>query len=226
MTRSKGYTTIKSKLDKNKSYTFDEGIKFIKENPNAKFDESIELHLKLGIDVKKSEQQVKGNITLPHNVGKEAKIIAFVGPDKLKEAKEAGAAIVGGEELINEIKDSKKINFDVAVAEPKIMPKLAQIAKILGPKGLMPSPKTETVGENIKEMIALLKKGKLNFKNDDSGNIHQVIGKLSWDQNKLKENYESFTEVIRRSKPASAKGIFIRSITLCSTMGPAVKVTV
>ena len=217
---------VEDKASKSKFYNIDEAIKIVKENAKAKFDESVEIHIKLGIDTKKSEQNVKASIILPHNIGKKLKIAAFVAPEKNKEAKDADAFLVGGEELIDQIKQTKKADFDIAVAEPKMMPKLAQIAKILGPRGLMPSPKNETIGENIKDIIAILHKGKITFKNDNSGNIHQNIGKTSWDENKIKENYLAFLETVKKSKPSSAKGVFTKAVTICSTMGPGFKVKV
>ena len=226
MRHSKQYQKIKEKIESNKLYTLDEAIKFIKENSKAKFDESVEIHIKLGIDPKKSEQQVNGSIILPHQAGKKQKIAAFVSPEKIKQAKEAGAYLVGSEELIAKIKQSKKVDFDLAIAETKMMPKLAQIAKILGPRGLMPSPKNETVGEDIEKIIDTLQKGKITFKSDDSGNIHQIVGKVSWDTDKIKENYQAFSEKVKKAKPSTAKGIFIKTVTLCSTMGPGIKISI
>lgn len=224
MRHSKQYLAVKSKIGNAKKYTLDEAIVFIKENKRAKFDESVEVHINLGVDFKKTEQQVKGSIIFPNNIGKKLKIAAFVSPEKIKEAQEAGAEIVGGEELISQIKEDKKADFDLAVAEPKIMPKLAQIAKILGPRGLMPSPKTETVGEDIKGIISVLQKGKIHFKGDATGNIHQIIGKTSWEAEKIKANYQDFLKAVRKAKPAGSKGTFLKSTTLCSTMGPALKI--
>ncbi len=212
------------KIDKTKEYSLEEALDLIKKNPSAKFEESIEIHLRLGINPKKTEQQVKGTVILPHGLGKEKKIAAFVTPEKEEEAKKAGADIVGGTDLIEQIKKSGKCEFDLAVAEPALMKDLAQIARILGPKGLMPSPKNETVSTNIGQTIKELKKGKITFKNDDSGVLHQVVGKISWPLEKLKENIEAFIEAVRRARPAGIKGNYFRSITLCSTMGPGIKI--
>ncbi|TSC95673.1 MAG: large subunit ribosomal protein L1 [Parcubacteria group bacterium Athens1014_10] len=226
MKHSKKNQTIKSKTDKTKIYDIDEAIKLVKENSHTKFEGSVEAHIKLGIDPKKTEQQTRSSIIFPHNVGKKLRIAAFVSPEKINEAKEAGAFLSGGEDLINQIKEAKKADFDIAVAEPKMMPKLAQIAKILGPRGLMPSPKNETVGTDIKGIINILQKGKIIFKNDDTGNLHQVIGKVSWEADKIKENFQAFLEIVRKSKPSSAKGIFIKSVTICSTMGPGIRIKI
>jgi large subunit ribosomal protein L1 len=175
------------------------------------------------VDTKKGDQQVRGAVVLPHGIGK-IKKIAVVTSTKAKEAKEAGADIVGAEDLIEKIKLGKIDGFDVLVASPEMMPKLAPVAKILGPRGLMPSPKTETVTDKIKEAVEMLKKGKLSFKNDTAGVIHQVIGKLSFDAKKLEENYAAFIEAVNKAKPAGVKGKYMLSISVCSTMGPGVKI--
>lgn len=223
---SKKFQKVKEKMEPNKIYDLEQAIKFIKETSTAKFDESIEVHIKLGIDPKKTEQQVRGSIIFPNLVKQKIRIAVFATPEKIKEIKDLDVFICGGEELINQIKENKKINFDVAVAEPKMMPKLAQIAKILGPRGLMPSPKNETVGEDIKGIINTLQRGRIAFKNDETGNLHQIIGKVSWEINKIKDNFDIFLETIKKSKPAAAKGIFIRRVVLCSTMGPGLKIKI
>ena len=222
--RGKKYQEAKKLIDPKKSYSPDEALELIKKTSKEKFDAGIEVHIKLGTDPKRGEQQVRGMVVLPHSIGKTKKIAAFVEPSLEKDAKEAGADIIGGEELIKEIKSTGKINFEVAVATPAMMPKLAQIAKILGPKGLMPNPKNETVTPNIKKAIEELKKGKITFKNDDGGNIHQLLGKVSFDKQKLLENFNVFIEAVRKVKPPAAKGVYIQNVTLCSTMGPAIKV--
>ncbi|TAN33403.1 50S ribosomal protein L1 [Patescibacteria group bacterium] len=222
---SKRMSALKAKVEKNKQYGVEEAVKLVKETANVKFDASVEAHAKLGIDTKKSEQQVRATVVLPHGTGKTKTIAAFVAPDKEKEAKEAGADFVYGEEEIKKIKDTGKIEFEVAVTTPDLMPKLAQIAKILGPKGLMPNPKTDTVGPNLKKMIEELKKGKVTFKNDDTGNVHQLIGKASFSETQLAENLTAFLDALKKAKPASAKGAFIKNFIICSAMGPAIKVS-
>jgi len=222
MKHGKKYRTAAEKLDRNKSYPVEEAVKFIKENKSAKFDESVEIHIKTGIDPKKGDQQVRGMVVLPHGTGKSKKI-AVITSTSAAEAKAAGADIIGGEELIEKM--SKKIDFDILVATPEMMPKLAKVAKILGPKGLMPNPKTETVTTKIKETIEALKKGKASFKNDDTGNIHQVVGKVSFEENRLTENIKTFLDSINKAKPAGLKGKLISSATLCSTMGPGIKIS-
>lgn len=225
MAHSKRYTELKAMIDEKKVYPLSEALDLIQKTATTKFDSSIEVHLRLGIDPKKGEQQVRGTVSLPNGSGKTKKVAAFVADsEKAKDAKDAGADLVGGEELIAQINTSGKCDFDVAVATPDMMPKLAKIAKVLGPKGLMPSPKNDTVSPNIKKIVEELKRGKVAFKNDDTGNIHQSIGKASFSKEKLEQNYAAFMEAIRRAKPGSAKGVYVASITMTSTMGPAIKV--
>ena len=224
--RGKRYEETKKSIDPKKGYSLSEALDLIKNGPKEKFDAGVEVHIKLGIDPSKGDQLVRGTLVLPHGIGKTKKIAAFVEPALEKEAKEAGAEIVGGEDLIKEIKSTERANFEIAVATPTMMPKLAQIAKILGPKGLMPNPKTETVNPNIKKIIGELKKGKINFKNDDGGNIHQLLGKVSYDKEKLLENLTMFVEAVKKAKPAAAKGVYIQTAVLCTTMGPAIKLSV
>ncbi len=222
---SKRMDAIRAKVDKTKVYSLDEAIKLLAETSSVKFDATVEVHANLGINTKKSEQQIRATVVLPHGTGKTKTVAAFVSADKEKEAKEAGADFVFGEEEIKKIKDTGKIPFEIAITTPDMMPKLASIAKVLGPKGLMPNPKTETVGPNIKKMIEDLKKGKITFKNDDTGNVHQAVGKLSFGDEKLKENITIFLEALKKAKPATAKGVFLKSLTLCSSMGPAIKIS-
>lgn len=198
-------------------------IDLLKQMRPPKFDATVELHLNLGIDPKKGEEQMRGTLVFPHAFGKSKKVIAFVEPEKEAEAREAGADIVAGETAINELAKSGVIDFDIAVATPVMMPKLAKAAKILGPRGLMPNPKTETVSPQVKKMISEIKQGKATFKNDDSGNVHLAIGKLSFEKEKLLVNLTTALDTVRKAKPAAAKGTFIKSATLCTTMSPAVR---
>lgn len=227
MKRGKNYRGVAEKLEVTKEYTPEEAIAFIKEHKMAKFDESVEVHVRLGINAKKTDEMVRATVILPHGTGRMQKV-AVVTSTKEKEAQEAGADVIGGEELIADIKDGKIVAgqaFSVLLATPEMMPKLAVIAKILGPKGLMPSPKTETVTPKIKEAVEMLKKGKkVTFKNDDSANVHQVIGKASFKAEELLENYTTFREALSKAKSDSTKGKLIKSITFCSTMGPSLTV--
>ena len=222
---SKRFDALKTKVDKNKTYSLDEAIKLVKETSGVKFDASVEVHANLGIDPKKGEQQVRATVSMPHGTCKSKKIAAFVTPEKEKEAKEAGADFIYGEEDIKKIKDTSKIEFDVAVTTPDMMAKLASIAKVLGPKGLMPNPKTETVNPNVKKMIEELKRGKVTFKNDDTSNIHQSIGRVSFSEAQLKENLIVLLEALKKAKPSGTKGTYIKNLVLCTTMGPAIHIS-
>ncbi len=213
-----------AELDKVRSYPIEEAIELTKKLSKTKFDASMEVHFRLGIDPKKGDQQIRTTVSLPHGTGKTIKIAAFVSPEK--EVKTAGADYVGGEELITEIKKTEKTDFQVAVAEPAMMKSLGQIAKILGTRGLMPSPKNETITPDPAKAVAELKKGKISFKNDDTGNIHTVIGKISFTDKQLLENYNTTLEVIKKAKPASSKGVYIKNISLSSSMGPGIKIVI
>lgn len=226
MAHSKRFNELKKLIDPKKSYPLAEAVELIKKTASTKFDSTIELHFRLGIDPQKGDQQVRGTVTLPHGSGKTKKIAAFVTGEKTKEAAEAGADLVGAEDLIETIVKTGKIEFDIAVATPEMMPKLAKAAKVLGPKGLMPNPKTDTVGVNVKKMIEELKKGKVSFKNDDTANIHVAIVKASFAADKLAENIQAVIDALSRSKPASAKGVYFQNIALTSSMGPAVKIQI
>lgn len=213
---------MSEKVDANKIYSLEEAVKLAKELKTAKFDESVEVHIKTNIDPKKTDQQIRSTVVLPHGTGKTKKV-AVITSTSAKEAKEAGAEIVGGEEMIDKI--AKKVDFDVLVATPEMMPKLAKVAKILGPKGLMPNPKTETVTTKIKETVEALKKGKAAYKSDDGGNIHQVVGKVSFDDAKLVENIKAFLESVEKAKPTAVKGKLIIGVSICSTMGKGFRIS-
>ncbi len=221
---SKRFVEAKKFVDKTKTYSIDEAIALVKKAATAKYDEAIELHVRLGVDPSKSDQQVRGTIALPHGVGKSKRVIAFVEAAKEAEAKAAGADVVGGEELIEKIAQTSQIDFDVAVATPAMMPKIAKLARLLGPRGLMPNPKTDTVGPNVTKMIGEQKAGKQSFKNDNTGNIHQVFGRASFSEDQLKENLRALLEAIKRLKPSASKGIYLRKTTITSTIGPGIKV--
>ncbi len=210
-------------VQKDKVYSLEEAIELAKKTGNTKFTGSIEVHVRTNIESKKTDQAIRGQASLPHGTGKVKKVAAFVTDAKEKEAKEAGAVVVGGEELVKQIKETGKMDFDVAVAEPALMSKLAQIAKILGPRGLMPNPKTGTVGENVGQMVKEIAGGKINFKNDDGGNVHQVIGKSDFETAKLVENFKVFYNALVHSKPITVKGQLVNSISMNATMGPGIK---
>jgi len=213
-------------VDRNKIYSVEEAVELAKKTANTKFVGSIEVHIRTGIDPKQTEQSVRGIANLPHGTGKLKRVAAFVSDSKEKEAKDAGAGLVGGEDLIKTIKETGKVDFDIAVAEPVLMPKLAVIAKILGPKGVMPNPKTGTVGVDIGKMVKEIAGGKVNFKNDDSGNIHQIIGKSNFETKQLLENFKVFYDAVVHAKPSTVKGQYIVSVSMNVTMGPGIRVRV
>jgi large subunit ribosomal protein L1 len=221
--KSKSYKQAVKSFEQEKKYSLEKALEILEKFPKVKFDESVEMHIRLNVDSSKSDQQVRASVALPHGTGKTKKIAAFTETQQ-DEAKKAGADIVGGEELVGQILKDKKIDFDVAVATPEMMPKLSKAARILGPRGLMPNPKTGTVGPKVVEMIEELKKGKADFKTDKTGNIHQVIGKRSFSKEQLKENAEMLIETINKNKPTKSKGILIKNITLTATMTPGIKV--
>ncbi len=227
MKHGKKYRAAFEKLDEKKVYGLEEAFTFLKENATAKFVESVEVHVRLGINPKKNDEQVRSTVVLPHGVGRSKKV-AVITSTKAAEAEKAGADLVGGEQMIEDIKSGKIIAgvaFDILVATPEMMPKLAGAAKILGPKGLMPNPKNETVTSKIAETVEALKKGsKVSFRNDDSGNVHQVIGKLSFTPTQLVENLKEVIDTLHRVKPDAVKGKFVRSIAVCSTMSPSLHV--
>jgi len=222
MKRGKKYQEAAEKRTEEKM-AIEDAITFIKEGVSAKFDESIEVHIRLNVDSKKGEQSVRGSVTLPHGTGKTVRI-GVITEDKVAEATKAGADVVGGQELIDQIKTGKLPDVDVLIATPDMMPKLAQAARVLGPRGLMPSPKTDTVTPNVADAIESLKKGKSNFKNDNTGNVHQVIGKASFTQEQIVENYKVFMDAVKACKNDAHKGQLVANVSICSTMGPAVKV--
>jgi large subunit ribosomal protein L1 len=221
---SKRTTANLALVDSTKVYTAEEAIALVKKTANTKFTGSVEVHVRTNIDPKKTDQAIRGSASLPHGTGKSKKVVAFVTEAKEKEAREAGAAVVGGEDLIKQIKETEKTDFDVAVAEPAMMPKLAQIAKILGTRGLMPNPKTGTVSENIGAAIREIAGGRVNFKNDDSANIHSVIGRTDFSESQLLENFQKLMEAVFQAKPTALKGTYIASITINPTMGPGIRV--
>lgn len=214
---------LKAQIDNTKKYPLAEAIELVKKTSTVKFDASVEIHANLGIDPKQSDQQIRTTVVLPHGNGKEKKIGAFVGPNDEKAAKDAGADFVYTEEEIQELKNTGKFDFDIAIATPEMMPKIAVVAKILGPRGLMPNPKTGTVGPNVKQMIEELKSGKVSYKNDNTSNIHLSIGKVSFSDEQLLDNVKAFLDSLRKVKPSSSKGTYIKSLFITSAMGPSIR---
>ena len=218
------YVEASSKVDKNKLYTIEEAIKLVKETSITKFDSTIEVAIKTNIDAKKSDQNVRSSIVLPNGTGKNKVILVLTKGANAEAAKAAGADFVGDKDLIDKIEKENWFGYDVIVATPDMMPLLGKIGKILGPRGLMPNPKTGTVTTNPAVTIADIKKGMIEYKTDSFGNIHSIIGKSSFDADKLQENLLYFVNHIGKSKPSSLKGIFIDKISISSTMGPGVKI--
>lgn len=210
--------------DKNKVYTVEEGLKIVKDNAKAKFDETVELHVKLGIDTKKADQQVRSTVALPHGTGKTKRIAVIAKGEHAQDAQKAGADKVGCEDIVDEVLKGK-IDFDVLVATPDTMKDLAKAAKILGPRGLMPNPKSGTVTFDLANTIKALKAGRIEFKADAYGIVHAIIGKASFDAAKLADNAKAVLETILRVKPSTSKGVYVQSISVSSTMGPGVFVT-
>lgn len=223
--RSKRFTSLKSTVQQ-KALSTDAAVASVKTNATAKFDESVEIHFSLGIDPKQGDQQIRGTISLPHGTGKTKRVAAFVDAANEAAAKAAGADIVATEETIDEIVRTGKVDFDVAVAVPAMMAKLAKAAKVLGPRGLMPNPKTDTVSPNVAKMIEEQKAGKISFKNDNTANVHMIVGKASFSPEQLVENVAAAVDALRKVKPSSSKGMYFKSVTLTSTMGPAVRLDV
>lgn len=221
---SKRFAALAKMVEPAKVYSIEEAVALVKQTATTKFDSSIEIHIRLGIDPKKGEQQIRGTVVLPNGIGKTKKVCVFTTSDKVAEAKAAGADIAGSTELVEEIKKSGKVDFDIAVATADFMKDMASVARILGPKGLMPSPKNETITTNIKKTVEELKKGKIAFKNDDTANIHQLIGKASFDADKLAANYRTFIDAVSKVKPENMKGVYIKKVVMCSAMGPGLQV--
>lgn len=223
MKKSKNYKKAVEVFEKDQAYSIEEALDILEKFPKAKFDETIEVHVKTEIDPKKTDQQIRTTVSLPHGNGKELKVVAFT-ENNQEAVRKAGADLVGGEELIAEIASKKVIDADVAVASPDMMPKLAKIAKILGPRGLMPNAKSQTVNPQVEKMVKEIKKGKATFKSDKGANVHLSIGKRSFDKKALKENFEEFKKVLQANKPDAIKKTFIRNISISATMTPGIKI--
>ena len=224
MTLSKRIKDIKEKIDTVKDYDIEEAIELLKSAPKVKFNESVDLSVNLGIDASKSDQGVRGSSTLPHGIGKNMNVVAFADGEDEKAAKDAGADTVGFEDLIDQVKKDKDLVADIVVATPDCMKKMGQLGRILGPKNLMPNPKEGTVTKNIAEAVSKAKKGQIRYKNDKAGIIHTIVGKLDFDTNKLADNIASLISDLNKSKPSSAKGKYMKNITISSTMGPGIRV--
>lgn len=221
--KGKKYKNSISKIDRNKAYNVEEAIKLVKETSTSKFDETVEIAIRLNVDVKKAEQQLRGAIVLPHGTGKSKKVLVVAKGDKAKDAQKAGADYVGEQDILHKIESENWMDFDVIISTPDMMPALGKLGKILGPKGLMPNPKVGTVTLDVVKAVEDIKKGKVEYKTDSFGNVHAILGKSSFDENKLIENLKTFVEVIMKSKPSTVKGDYVKNISISSTMGPGIK---
>ncbi|MCX7831404.1 MAG: 50S ribosomal protein L1 [Actinobacteria bacterium] len=224
MRRGKNYRAALEKIDRTKLYEPKEALQLSKETAYAKFDETVEVHMKLGLDVRQADQQLRGTISLPHGTGKSVRVLVFAKGEKAKEAQEAGAEIVGDDDLVEKIEKENFLDFDIAIATPDMMKSVSKLGRILGPRGLMPNPKVGTVTMDIAKAVQEFKKGKVEYRTDKSGNIHVPIGKVSFDLNKLYENFVALVTEIIKAKPSSAKGKYIKSCTVTTTMGPGIRI--
>ncbi|WP_059105425.1 50S ribosomal protein L1 [Shouchella shacheensis] len=221
--RSKKYTDALKLVDRDASYQAEEAIELVKKTSIAKFDETVEVAVRLGVDPKKADQQIRGAVVLPNGTGKTQRVLVFAKGDKAKEAEAAGADFVGEDDLINKINQGW-FEFDVIVATPDMMAQVGKLGRVLGPKGLMPNPKTGTVTFDVEKAVGEIKAGKVEYRVDKSGNIHVPIGKISFDTVKLMENFKTIMETLHKVKPTAAKGTYVRNIAVASTMGPGVRV--
>ena len=226
MKKGKKYVEASNKIEKNKEYDLKEAISLVKQTSTTKFDSSVEVAMHLNLDTKKSDQQLRGSLVLPNGTGKSKKILVLAKGAAAAEAKEAGADYVGDTDLIDKISNENWFDYDVIIATPEMMPALGKIGKVLGPKGLMPNPKTGTVTPTPAKAVADVKKGMIEYRADALGNIHGIIGKASFSEKALEENLTYFVNAILKSKPTSVKGIFVKNISICTTMGPGIKVSI
>ena len=226
MKHGKKYNEAAKLVDRATLYDPADAIALVKKTAGAKFDETVEIHIRTGCDGRHAEEQIRGAVVLPNGTGKTVKVLVFAKGDKVNEAEAAGADYVGGEELIPKIQNDGWLDFDVVVATPDMMGVVGRLGKVLGPKGLMPNPKAGAVTMDVTKAIADIKAGKIEYRLDKQNIIHCPIGKVSFEEGKLNENFEALMEAIKKAKPSSLKGQYLRSVTLSSTMGPGVKVNV
>ncbi len=224
MKRGKKYKEAKAKIDRMKLYEVPEAVKLVKENAKAKFDETIEVHLRTGCDGRHADQQIRGAVVLPNGTGKTVRVLVFAKGDKLTEAEQNGADFFGGDELIPKIQNEGWLDFDVVVATPDMMGVVGRLGKVLGPKGLMPNPKAGTVTMDIAKAIKEIKAGKIEYRLDKANIIHVPVGKASFTEEQIAQNFNTLMEAVNKARPAALKGQFLKSVTLTSTMGPGVRV--
>ena len=221
MKRSKAYRAAAEKIDRSRLYPIAEAVKLAKETATTKYDPTVEVALRLGVDPRKADQMVRGTVNLPHGTGKTARVLVFAVGPKAAEAEAAGADIVGGDELIEEVQNGR-LDFDAVVATPDLMGKVGRLGRVLGPRGLMPNPKTGTVTMDVEKAVSDIKGGKIEFRVDRHANLHFVIGKASFSEQALAENYAAAIDEINRLKPSAAKGRYIKKATMTTTMGPGI----
>src|SRR3982750_3734904 len=219
----KNYVEAKAKIDREHEYEPAEAVKLLKELKTAKFDESVEVHIRTGLNVRHADEQLRGTIALPHGLGKDVKIAVFAQGDKAREAEEAGADIVGAEDLAKKI-EAGFTDFDVAIATPDMMPVVGRLGRVLGPQGKMPNPKVGTVTMDVRKAVEESKAGKVEYRTDRTAIVHMTLGKTSFEERQLLENYQAIVEELIRAKPSAAKGKYLRTITVASTMGPGIKI--
>ena len=223
MNKGKRYTSIAGQIDRSKLYEVEEGIELAVSTSKAKFDETVELHVRLGVDGRNADQQVRGVVVLPNGTGKTVKVLVIARGDKAAEAEAAGADFVGAEEIVAKIQSENWLDFDVCITTPDMMGVVGRIARVLGPKGLMPNPKSGTVTMDVTKAIQDVKAGKVEYRLDKTNNIHVVIGKVSFGKEKLVENYEALMGAIIKAKPAAAKGQYVKNVSVATSMGPGIK---
>jgi len=223
MAHGKNYRNAKSLFEREHEYSPAEAVRIIKEMPTAKFDETVEVHFRLGLNVRHADEQLRGTLMLPHGTGKDAKVAVFAEGDKAKEAQEAGADVVGSADLAKRVEEGFT-DFDVAIATPDQMPNVGKLGRTLGPRGLMPNPKTGTVTNDVGKTVEEFKAGKVEYRTDRYGNVHVPIGKVSFDTDALSANYQAVLDEVNRAKPAAAKGRYLKSVSTASTMGPGIRI--
>ena len=224
MKRGKKYVEALNKIEKNKAYNKEEAVKLVKETSTSKFDATVEVAVRLNLDTKKADQQLRGAIVLPHGTGKTKRVLVVAKGDNATKAKEAGADFVGDMDILEKIEKENWFEFDVMIATPDMMPLLGKLGKVLGPKGLMPNPKTGTVTTDVVKAINDVKAGRVEYRTDSFGNVHGVIGKVSFTEAQLAENLDAFMATIIKAKPATVKGDYIKNIAITTTMGPGIKI--
>ena len=226
MKRSKKYVEVAKEVEKNKLYTKEEAISLAKKTSTTKFDASVELAINLNLDTKKADQQLRGTICLPNGTGKTKRILVIAKGPKAEEAKQAGADFVGDTDYLEKIEKENWFEFDVLIATPDMMPVLGKLGKVLGPKGLMPNPKTGTVTMDINKAVLEVKQGRIEYRTDSYGNVHAIIGKVSFTEKQLLENLEAFVSLILKTKPATVKVTYVKNISIATTMGPGIKIDI